>query len=141
MSCRHPCPKLCELLGMHITGRLWSIWSGKRYRENEPALPNRNKLQKYREEWCRQAGFNFRDLKNLCSATEHPEPPIPTPKSVPKLCRHLGRLHRKVKPPGGGCSCRAYSVYLCRQWGECTLNIRDKSIPACSTCKQFEPKK
>ena len=63
-SCKCPCPPLCKLLGRHVSGRLWEIWSEQ---FTSDPLPSR-RCHLYREMWCRESGVDLqRALDVGCS--------------------------------------------------------------------------
>lgn len=51
-------------------------------------------------------------------------------------CVHRGRVIDTRKTGGRGCAACRYEVYLCRQWGECTIFPKEAGLPHCTECAQ-----
>ena len=119
--CRHEEPGLCELLGFHITGRLWWHW---------------NNTPRYRAAWCKKAGVDLAEaeaafppqstvkmektpeskvVKTVKVITPSKPPPRTEPKKVAVDCEGPGgclkqlikqRYGIKTKP---GCKCNSHA--------------------------------
>ena|GEM_PF-2365008 len=71
MSCNHPQPGLCKVLGLHILGGLWKLWESPT-----------EKGEKYRIGWCENAGVDLEDTRSKYSGGTVGGPIIAKPPSL-----------------------------------------------------------
>lgn len=124
MTCQHSCPKLCQLLGKHLTGGLLEIWNGESSMSPVTA-------QQYRDRWIQRSGRDPAEfaefMPKTLQAMTHPNSKNakPKPANLKGPGWHLRTLISRLGfRPVAGCKCRQRAELMDRNgtaW--CRKNI------------------
>ena len=123
MTCKHPQPGLCNVLGVHVLGGLWNLW----------IAPTKTG-EKYRRHWCGNAGVDLEETRKKYKGGSVGGPAYTT------NCTHRGTDHRLQKCPSCKGSVNA-KVHPCTVHGECTLFSKPiEGVMRCPCPDQEVPK-
>jgi GT2 family glycosyltransferase len=142
MPCTHPNPRLCDLLGRHIVGRLYEIWHARALTPEACGA--------YRHTWCTRRGVTVEAALALEPIDPHASAYHFRPRIDPHDPTALPCCHRGERLRDGECRpCQhegltTIPVWACAPRGECVLRgtVRaadGDSLPVCLTCPQREP--
>ena len=120
MSCSCPNPRLCEILGTHIVGRMWEIWIGISGLSREKENAYRLKIAK--TEKTLQESLIVQPVNTTAPAYRQALPQRPKPFGTGHYLTKSLAWIEKIKPEKATCSCKtlasemdADGVAKCRQ--------------------------